>query len=370
MCALRPGNSRRHTFIRWLGFLLFVSTFSPLAAQQDAQVTGPAELIPVTQDKDSVRRYYIKGFPDYYFIYPVLKQRSLSFELAKSNSKSLLTYKPNNSYSLGVGFYLFELGVEVAFAIPLNEQSIERYGKSDASDVQLNVLTKRWGVDAFYQRYTGFYIVDNENEPLANEPFPQRSDIGTRNFGFTGHYVFNHQKFSFRSAYNFSERQLYSKGSFLLLGTLYTFRVAADSSVVNSNRQSDFGSGVDFTRLRYTTFSIAPGYTFNLTYNHFFLNTTLALGPAHHWVNYNLEASSSTNHDIAINTFFGARIAIGYNGYRLFGGISFISQGSTLRFDDVDFSNNNSVFKILVGYRFQEFGILKKRVWDMLPFQI
>src|SRR5687768_7705896 len=191
-------------------FILFAFILTSMHswAQNDASVTETETLTPVTEDKDSVRRYYIKQFPDYFFIYPVLKQRSLNFELAKRNRSSVLTYKPNNTYSLGVGVYLFELGVELAFAIPLREQSLERFGESKARDIQLNVLSKRWGVDAFYQKYSGFYIVDHENEPLASEPFPQRQDIHTRNFGFTGHYVFNNQKFSFRSAYNYSERQL------------------------------------------------------------------------------------------------------------------------------------------------------------------
>jgi hypothetical protein len=336
-------------------------------AQDEAQLTDQDALPPVSEDKDSVRRYYIKQFPEYFFLYPVLKQRTLNFEVAKKGGDALLTYKPNNTYSLGLGVYLFEVGLELAFAIPLREQSIERFGESRARDLQLNVLNKRWGIDAFYQRYAGFYVVDHENEPQANEPFPQRPDIGTRNSGVTGHWVFNSQKFSFRSAYNYSERQLYSKGSFLLFAALNTFRVSADSSIVLGNRQTDFGEHVNFTRLRYTTFSIAPGYTFNLTYNHFYLNTTLALGPAHHWMNYNLEGDSREHVDIAINSFVSARVAIGYNGYRMFGGISFISQGSSLKFEDVTFSNNNSVFKILLGYRFKETGVLKKRFWDMIP---
>jgi len=351
-------------------FILSTILLAPFVtqAQNDAQITGSESLKAVSDDKDSVRRYYIKQFPDYFFLYPVLKQRTLNFELAKIDRTSLLTYKPNNTYSLGLGVYLFEVGLEVGFAIPLKEQSIDRYGDSFARDIQLNVLTKRWGVDVFYQRYSGFYIIDKEYEPLATEPFPQRPDIATKNFGVTGHYVFNNQKFSFRSAYNYSERQLYSKGSFLLFAALNTFRVAADSSIVEHDRQDSFGTHVDFVRLRYTTFSIAPGYTFSLTYNHFFLNTTLALGPAHHWINYDLENKPSPQHDIAINSFVGGRVAIGYNGYRVFGGISFISQGSSLKFEDVSFRNNNSVFKILVGYRFNEFGILKKRLWDVLPF--
>lgn len=339
-------------------------------SQADTAVTESEATVPVTEDKDSVRRYYIKGFPEYFFIYPVLKQRSLNFEIAKADRSSVLTYKPNNTYSLGVGAYIFELGVELAFAIPLREQSLERFGESEARDIGLNVLSKRWGVDAFYQRYKGFYILDREYEPLPDELYPQRPDVNTKSFGFTGHYVFNHQKFSFRSAYNFAERQLYSKGSFLLFSSLYTFRVASDSSIIKGDRSPEFGADVDFTRLRYTTFSIAPGYTFNLTYNNFFLNTTLAIGPAHHWINYDLETPPEEQHDIAINSFFGARVAIGYNGYRMFGGIGFISQGSRLKFDQVTFANNNSVFKIVVGYRFNEVGILKKRALDMLPFKL
>ena len=355
----------RHLFLS----VAFMWAF-PAWAQEDAQVAESTALVPVTEDKDSVRRYYIKSFPDYFFVYPVLKQRSLSFELAKRDGSSLLTYKPNNTYNLGLGVYLFELGLEFSFAIPLEEQSIERFGESEARDLHLNILTKRWGVDALYQKYGGFYLVDRENAPDASEPYPQRADIVTRNFGLSWHYVFNHQRFSFRSAYNFSERQLYSKGSFLLFTSLHTFRVAADSSIVHRDQQTIFGSAVNFTRLRYTTFSIAPGYTFNLTYNNFFLNTTLGLGPAHHWINYDLEGNSTARHDTAINAFVSARVAIGYNGYRIFGGISFMSQGSSIRFEDSRFSNNNSVFKILVGYRFKEVGVLKKRVWDMIPFEI
>ncbi len=335
-----------------------------VAAAQDLSIADESK----KNESDSIRSRYISGFPDHFFLYPVLKQRGLNFELSNADRSSKLTYRPNNTYSLGLGMYLFELGVEIAFAIPLREQSIDRFGRSDARDLQLNVLAKRWGADLFSQNYSGFYIDDSQVQVLQDEAFPQRQDIGIKNFGLTGHYVFNHERFSLRSAYNYAERQLSTKGSFILLGTLSTFRIAADSSIVIPARRPDFGSEADFTRLRYTTFSVAPGYAFNLTYNNFFLNTTLALGPAHHWLNYDLEGQRATQHDIAVNTFFGARVAIGYNGSRLFGGVSFVSQGTTLGIDRVNFSSSNSVFKVLMGYRFREWGILRKRVWDIVPF--
>jgi hypothetical protein len=356
--------------IRFLFFAVPVIIAFQCHAQTDIQVSGSDSTNHVGNARDSLRQYYIKRFPEYFFVYPVFRQGSLNFELAKSDGSASLKYKPNNTYSLGVGFYLFEVGLEFGFAIPLKEKSLKRFGESESRDIQANLLAKRWGVDIFYQRYAGFYLVDDDNLPDRDEPYTQRPDIHTKNFGLTGHYVFNNQKFSFRSAYNFSERQLYSKGSFLMVAGINTFRVSADSSVVDYTRQVDFGEEVDFTRLRYTTFAIAPGYTYNMTYKNFFLNTTLCVGPSHHWINYDLESSNKESNETAINSFIAARVAIGYNGYRIFGGIGFISQGSSVKFEDVRFSNNNSVFKVVMGYRFKEFGILKTRALDMIPFKI
>lgn len=334
-----------------------------LFAQESVEAAPPAS------NRDSVRNHYIKNFPDHFFVYPVLKQRSLNFELQKNNRNDLLTFKPNNTYSFGVGLYLFELGFELAFAIPIDEKSRYIYGHSDARDLQLNVLGKAWGLDAFYQKYSGFYITDKGNEPEAGEPYPQRPDIDSRNFGFTGNYVFNNQRFSFRSVYNFAERQLKSKGSLLLFASVRSFRLSADSSILSGQQRQVFGDDVSFRQLRYTTFSIAPGYTYSMIYKNFFLNGSLAVGPAHHWIYYQLGTGVSRN-EIAINTFVSARIGIGYNGNRIFGGITFFSQGSIVKFEDVQFSNNNGSFKMLMGYRFGEKGILKKRVWDLIPFKI
>jgi hypothetical protein len=335
--------------------------FGPaLFAQDDIALT------PFISRIDSVRDQYIKRFPDHFFFYPVIKQRSLNFELEKKDRSNLLTYKPNNAFNFGVGMYLFELNFELAFAVPTDEKKNTLYGNSDARDIQLNILGKKFGIDAFYQNYSGFYITEKGKEPPANTPYPQRADIDSKNFGLTGNYVFNNRKFSFRSVYNFAERQLYSKGSFLMFASLSSFKLSADSSILDTAQEQMFGSKVSFKDLRFTTFSIAPGYTYSLIFNNFFLNGSLAIGPAHHWVKYNLEQGASHN-EIAINSFVAARIGIGYNGNRLFGGITFVTQGSNVKFEDVRFSNNNGSFKILIGYRFREFGFLKKRIWDLLP---
>jgi hypothetical protein len=324
----------------------------------------------IPHEYDSIRSYYIKRFPNHFFIYPVIKQRSLNFELERINEPDdIIAFKPNNTYSLGAGFYLFELGFEVAFAIPLKEKSIGIYGESDARDIQLNILSKKWGVDLFYQKYSGFYLIDSNNPVQPDQPYPQRPDLDSRNYGITGIYVFNNRKFSFRSAYNFVERQVFSKGSLLLFSSLSSFRVLADSSIIGHTQRDRFASNVWFKKLQYATLSLAPGYTYSVVYKGFFLNGSLSIGPAHHWIAYQLD-NGPERYQTSINTFIATRIGLGYNGERMFGGITFITQGSNVKFEDVRFSNNNGAFKILIGYRFRESGFLKKRVWDLVPFDI
>jgi hypothetical protein len=155
----------------------------------------------------------------------------------------------------------------------------------------------------------------------------------------------------------------------LLFSTISSFRVTSDSSIISDAQQLAFGDEVAFTKLKYTTFSIAPGYTYSMVFKSFFLNGSLSIGPAHHWIVYQQELGAERN-ETAINSFVAARLSLGYNGERVFGGISFLSQGSNVKFEDTRFANNNGSFKILFGYRFREQGILKKRVWDTIPFKI
>ncbi len=339
--------------------ILFLGGSIHLFAQEDVEVYASQS------DDDSVRSAYIKSYPDHFFLWPVLKQRRLNFEMKNLPDRDRsLTYRSNKPYSLGLGMYLFELGVELTFAVPLAEKSKAIYGESEASDLQLNIFTKKWGLDLFHQKYSGFYIDDPEADLPVNTPYPQRPDIETKNIGLTGNYVFNNKKFSFRSAYNFAERQLRSTGSFVLFSSLRGFKILGDSAILGDAYSSEFGVDSKINRIKATTFSIAPGYTYSLIHKGFFINATLAVGPAHNWLSYQTEGGTSKD-DIEFTTFFAVRVALGYNGDQFFGGLSFVNQGSNAKFDSVQLSSSSGTLKILFGYRFREVGFLKKRIGDI-----
>lgn len=343
-----------------LFFCAYITSLS-LSAQDDIEVT-------VNHKDDSTvitRDHYIQRYKNHFFLWPVLKQRTLSFDVEnKRGTKDKLTYKPNNSFTFGLGVYLFELGLEFTFALPVNDKSKEQFGTTHAKDIQINALATKFGFDLYHQKYKGFYQTDSRLKIPSGDPFPQRSDIVTKNFGVSGFYILNNKKFSIRSAYNFAERQLRSHGSPLLVGALNTFKLSADSSVLSYEYRKLFGEEASFKNLKYTTLSIAPGYTYSLIYKHFFLNGTLIFGPAHNWIYYKQNNGKEKN-DITINTYTSVRVAIGYNSDHFFAGVNFVSQARNIKFEGIQFTNTNSTFKLLFGYRFREFGFLKKSVWDI-----
>lgn len=319
--------------------------------------------IQVNAQTDTLNTEYIQRYPDKFFVWPVVKKRELSFGISnREDPGRKLNYKPNNSYSLGMGVYLFEIAVELSFAIPIGERSINTYGASDVRDLQANFLGKHWGVDLYHQNYSGFYVANPDPTTSSSEPYIKRPDIKLINKGFSGVYALNKNKFSLRAPYNYSERQLKSAGSFVVSGGLNSFRLQADSSVLTNTISSPTSS---FREFQYTGLSLAPGYTHTLVYKSFFLNGVFSYGPTHYWISYTAK-DQSTKYDISINTFADIRISLGYNSDRIFGGLSYRAQTREVRFEDIKFTNASSALRLLVGYRFREKGILKKRAKDII----
>ncbi len=317
--------------------------------------------------QDSIRDTYIKHFSDHFFVWPVIKKRELSFQVVSVlDKKKEFSFKPNNSYSLGLGINIFEIALEASFSVPVDIKSLERYGVSDVRDFQAVALGKKWLAEVYTQKYKGFYFTTSDLIVPPNQSFPQRPDLATRNFGFSFAYIFNNKKFSLRSAYTFAERQKSSRGSFLLSYVVSSFNFSSDSALVSKASRLAYGAGSSTEDARFTSLGLAPGYSYNLVVGKFFLNTTLVIGPAHYWVRYNSQEGQIKN-DISINFYSAVRLGFGYNGDRFFSGINLVTQERNVRIEQVDFKNTISSVRLVAGFRFPEKGLLKKRAVDYLP---
>jgi hypothetical protein len=322
--------------------------------------------IAQTEDLNELARAkYVERFPEYFFVWPVLKQRSTSFVLQSTqDTHQKLTYRPNVTYHAGAGAYVFGLGIQFVLALPQSSASIEKYGKSDAVDLQANILGKNWGIDLFTQNYKGYYIEDPNQPVPPGAPFPTRTDVRTWNTGITGAYYFDKRRFSIRSTYNYFERQLKSAGSFLLSGNVNTFALRADSAVYSPAYEAKFGRNANFTKVNYTTFAAAPGYAYNFVYRSWFLGVSLAMGPGVNLLSYE-SGGNPLKSSVQLNLFTDLRLSFGYNSERLFTGITFTQQNRNINYEGMRFTSSNEVVKFVVGYRFRQVGILKRRLADL-----
>jgi hypothetical protein len=345
--------------MKYYASVIFLACSITLMGQKKLKVSAPFT------SYDSSRAYYIKPYPDHFFLWPVLKQRRLQFTLQDIPDRNKkLVYRSNKPYSLGIGMYLFEVVLELTAAIPLNTRSEEIYGESHARDVQLNLFGKQWGIDLVYQRYEQFYITDPDSEIAGGIAYPQRPDILTRNMGITGSYFFNHRKFSFRSSYNYADRQLKSAGSFMVLGGVTGFKAQGDSAIIGGGYSGDFSGDADIMKFKSSTYSLAPGYTYSVVHKGFFINAALAFGPGLNWLQHISENGAEGKY-FRITSFYTGRVAIGYSGDRIFGGLSFVLQENSPKFETIQLKTSTGSFKILFGYRFREKGFLKKRLIDL-----
>ena len=324
-------------------------------------------LIGRANENDSTRHDFIESYSRYFFFGPLIKKNNLEFDIISANDvKKSYTFKANHTYSLGFNVNLFDVNLGIVFAVPLNTKSEQLFGSSDVSDLQLIAISRRWFADVYFQRYNGFYVQSPDVVIPNGQPFPQRPDLVTQNLGMSFAYIFNHQKFSLRAPYIFSERQKVSKGSFFLSYVLSSFTMAADSALIPASKWIEWGDGASVNEVRFTSLGLAPGYSHTFVVKKFFLNMTLALGPAHYWVRYSAATNPAQN-DIRIDFYSLGRVGMGYNGERFYSGISVTAQSRSLTYERTTFQNSISTVRLVAGFRFLEHGFLKRKATDLIP---
>ncbi len=156
-------------------------------------------------------------------------------QLNKTSYEQTLKLYPNDKTSLGIGFSYKWLGLGIGFSFPFMNKDDNIYGETNRFDFQLNTYSKKIGFDTHLQYYKGFYLKNVNNLITWNSPiYPLLPDMETLSMGMNGYYIFNHERFSYRSVFLHNEVQRKSAGSFIL-GAFWTFNYAISPTHFLSN---------------------------------------------------------------------------------------------------------------------------------------
>lgn len=216
------------------------------------------------------------------------KFTSLTHEIDDNNE---ITYIPNSPVSMGLGvtYKNYSLSGGYGFGFMRDKDK----GKTKVLDFQYHYYGRKFIADIFFQQYKGFYTEDEKNDVVSIYP-----DIKVIQYGVFGQYVFNNKKFSYRAAFNQSEKQLKSAGSWQLGGGIYYNEIRSDSTLQLN----------EYNRIRNYQFSVSGGYVYNwIIKKKFYVSGGISVG-------FNLGIENTTDFKkVEISPSVFPRISTGYN---------------------------------------------------------
>lgn len=209
----------------------------------------------------------------------------------RENEREETSYRPNAPYGIGLGIAYKNISLSGAYGFDFMRD--KNRGKTKSMDFQYHYYGQKFIYDIFFQHYKGLFT-----EP-QDEKYDLYPDIKLVQYGVFSQYVFNDKKFSYSAAFNQSQKQLKSAGSFLLGGAAYYNTASSDSSIV-------FNGG---HRLKNWQFGVNGGYAYTWAASkRFFISLSMTVG-----VNMGIENIDDRKSKVKVYPSLFPRFSMGYN---------------------------------------------------------
>lgn len=274
------------------------------------------------------------------------------FSLWDTKNKSRVRYNPARDIYLGVGFAYKWIAVDLTMGLNLYENSEFKYQK--AFDFQGKIFSSKHFFSATLQYYRGYKLnLVQGNEFVLDDKESVREDMRTSNIDLQYLYAFNYTKFSLKAPFILNEVQHKSAGSVIAGAAFNSFSMYADSSIIPVSLGSDFSPNANLTSLDVLSVGVNAGYMYTLVLkNNFFITASLIPGVHFYFGDYSNPNLQNLNP--SVNVKFISMNSFGYNGRRVFAGVSFLYNGMLVGAER-QLYNQLAFGKLsaFVGYRFK-----------------
>lgn len=287
---------------------------------------------------------YFETYPGHLTSRVFYSRKFTGFNVAHKTFDDLVfKYRPNTTRNLGIGATYDWFTLNLAYGFDFLNQDKER-GETNYLDLQSHVYLGKFNIDLLGQFYEGYYLANGESP--TGEIYV-RPDIQVTELGVSVQYVVNHRKFSFKAAFQNTEYQKKSAGSWILGGNVFYGSVQADSSLIPSYHDLE---SPDYNRLRFFKIGPVGGYAYTLV----LLKKLYLTGSGFLALNsgvYRLKTDDVTSDEFFVSLDYGLRLAVGYNSPRFnMGGLYVLQRAQA----DSNYKNIISTgnLRFIFSYRF------------------
>lgn len=246
------------------------------------------------------------------------------------------TYMPNNPVEIGLGLSLYNTAISFGYGYGFDFLRDKKRGETSSFDFQFHHYGRKYTFDVFFQRYKGFYMEDDKSDA----EFELCPDLKVQKYGIDAQYIFNNRKFSYKAAFNQSEKQLRSAGSFLLGGGAYYTYIESDTSFIYNGKNY----------LKNFQFGVSGGYAYTwVIKRNYFINLSTTVGI--HFGNETIDRIGKDKLEVYPSVY--PRVSMGYNKEKWSIGFSYLGNMIFPSFaDDNSIGLMSGNFQLTYTYRF------------------
>jgi hypothetical protein len=275
---------------------------------------------------------YIGGYDGFFIGRFLVNRKYTAINVSNDIGNYNVRYRPNKTFSVGLGatykFLTLNLGVGIL-------QPNEEKGHTRNLDLQLHKFGRKFVTDLVLQFYKGFYIPQGQYASGSAEYY-LRPDIRVNTIGLVHQYVFNHRRFSYRAAFQQSEVQKKSAGSFTGGLELFMGNFQGDSTVFP--RELQLTPSETLHRMKFIELGPNAGYIYTWVYGKYFVTAGGSVS-----VNIGINKIYQEDKEVkytAVSPNSVIRLSTGYNAGKWGVNVLFISRALHLP----DFENRSILF--------------------------
>lgn len=288
--------------------------------------------------------------------YTITPRNNSLFTSDQLNNAKLI-YTTNIPATAAIAINLKGFGFTYIFKFTDDFLDTTGKAKSDFKGFRMNFYKPKFGFEAYYQDYRRFYYHYDGDEKLLKN---YNSDIRAYQWGANGVFIFNGQKFSYGAAFNQSQIQKKSAGSWMLIAAINFNEIKSGGSLIPDSVKKFYNRFDGLERNRNYSFIMQTGYAFNLTKNRFYLSGALlgGVGIQNQTYKYYLGTLFRT----AFPLVSRSKVSVGYNGDIFFTGIYANLDWMQTSIKDVKTNQSLYSYGFYVGARFIKYSKTKEQL--------
>ncbi|MGZ6480294.1 MAG: DUF4421 family protein [Bdellovibrionales bacterium] len=303
--------------------------------------------------KPNVVKEIFENFEDAFRLQGILEFPEYSFYLGGPAIQGV-AYVPSFGPKLGPRILWKEIGVTMTFALPMPEVEKNRRGVSDQTEVILNSYWRQNAIDLYYLRVRGFYIASPWQEFSVHKPerYPQVPDAVATSFGFNWYYVLHPERYSLKAAFDQSEFQKESGGSWLASPFYNHFELSLGTRFVPGIGDDHVTGLPNLASGRFDTLGTSFGYGYTYIYGRFFASALAAVGPGVEYQKIGRSDGSGDVKNVSLAIKINVNGAMGFNFKNYIGGVKFLLDSLSANVSGTEVASNLVSGQVFFGARF------------------